>query len=277
MAPPATTLRICSTGCLSTPLARVSMDRIYRNFVDDEVDLDDLAYRCRKLIMRVGLASELNVLASKLTRIALSKRRTCDFTLNSLREALTEVVASFPVYRTYVSASGMSETDERYIRSAIASAKLRSPAADTSIFDFVGQVLLTRIAEGQDPAYRNAVTTFAMKFQQFTGPVMAKGLEDTAFYRYNRLISLNDVGSDLHRFGTSTSDFHLANQERLRDWPHTMLATSTHDSKRSEDVRARINVLSEMSGLWRLRVREWRRFNRSHKSLVNGRARPFAQ
>ena len=135
-------------------------------------------------------------------------------------------------------------------------------------------MLLTSIAEGQDPAYRNAVITFAMKFQQFTGPVMAKGLEDTAFYRYNRLVSLNDVGSDLHRFGTTTPEFHLANQERLRSWPHTMLATSTHDSKRSEDVRARINVLSEMSGLWRLRVREWRRFNRNHKSLVNGKPAP---
>jgi len=103
---------------------------------------------------------------------------------------------------------------------------------------------------------------------------MAKGLEDTAFYRYNRLVSLNDVGSDLHRFGTSMPEFHLANLERLRSWPQTMVATSTHDSKRSEDVRARINVLSEMSALWRIRVREWRRFNRSHKSLLNGRRAP---
>ena len=95
---------------------------------------------------------------------------------------------------------------------------------------------------------------------------MAKGLEDTAFYRYNRLVSLNDVGADLHQFGTTIADFHKANQERLRDWPHTMLATSTHDSKRSEDVRARIDALSEMPGLWRLRVRDWRRFNRVHRS-----------
>ena len=131
-------------------------------------------------------------------------------------------------------------------------AKWRSPAADTSVFDFVKEVLLTRIAEGQDASYRRAVTGFAMKFQQFTSPVMAKGLEDTAFYRYNRLVSVNDVGADLHRFGIATDEFHAANQERLRDWPHTMLATSTHDSKRSEDVRARINVLSEMPGLWRL-------------------------
>jgi len=261
-------------GVFVDPDAAVSMDRIYRNFVDDEIDLNDLTYRCRKLIMRVALASELSVLSSQLARIALAKRHTCDFTLNSLRDALMEVVASFPVYRTYVSSSGVSDADARYIRGAVASAKWRSPAADTSIFDFVGQVLLTSIAEGQDTAYRNAVTTFAMKFQQFTSPVMAKGIEDTAFYRYNRLVSLNDVGSDLHRFGTTTSEFHFANQERLGYWPHTMLATSTHDSKRSEDVRARINMLSEIPGLWRLRVREWKRFNRNHKRLVNGRPAP---
>lgn len=255
-------------------------NRIYRIFADDEAeadsDVDDLAYRCRKLIIRVALASELNVLANRIAKIALSKRRTCDFTLNSLRDALTEVVASFPVYRTYVSPSGISETDKLYIRIAVALAKQRSPAADTSIFDFVSEVLLTHIAEGQDPAYRNAVTAFAMKFQQFTGPVMAKGLEDTAFYRYNRLVSLNDVGSDLNRFGTTTAEFHLANQERLRDWPHTMLATSTHDSKRSEDVRARINVLSELPALWRLRVREWKRFNRGYRRMVNNRHAPTA-
>lgn len=261
-------------GVFVDPNAAVIMDRIYRNFIDDEIDLDDLAYHCRKLIIRVSLVSELNVLANQLTRIALSKRRTCDFTLNSLRDALTEVVASFPVYRTYITPSEVSDKDVGYIRSAISGAKWRSPAADTSIFDFVGEVLLTRIAEGQDPAYRNAVTTFAMKVQQFTSPVMAKGLEDTAFYRYNRLVSMNDVGSDLHRFGTTTTQFHLANQERLSTWPRTMLTTSTHDSKRSEDVRARINVLSEIPALWRLRVREWKRFNRSHKSVVNEKPAP---
>ncbi|HXM13495.1 MAG TPA: malto-oligosyltrehalose synthase [Terriglobales bacterium] len=263
-------------GLFVEPAAVRRMDRIYRNVIHEQnnhsgefAGFDDLAYRCRKLIMRVALASELNVLANYLSRIALSKRQTCDFTLNSLRDALMEVGANFPVYRTYVSPSGVSEKDAHYIRLAIASAKWRSPAADTSIFDFISEVLLTRIAEGQDRAYKNAVTTFAMKFQQFTSPVMAKGIEDTAFYRYNRLVSLNDVGSDPHRFGITTAEFHSANQERLRNWPHTMLATSTHDSKRSEDVRARIDVLSEIAGLWRLRVRDWQRFNRAHKHLVN--------
>ena len=173
-----------------------------------------------------------------------------------------------------MSSSGVSKNDAGYIRLAIASAKWGSPAADTSIFDFISEVLLTRIAKGQDPVYQNAVTTFAMKFQQFTSPVMAKGLEDTAFYRYNRLVSLNDVGGDLHRFGLTSSEFHSANQERLHSWPHTMLATSTHDSKRSEDVRTRIDALSEMPGLWRLRVREWRRFNCVHRSKVNEKPAP---
>ena len=261
-------------GLFVDPAAGTRFERIYRNFIGDEIDFDDLAYRCRKLIIRVALASELNVLAHQLTRIALSKRHTCDFTLNSLRDALTEVVASFPVYRTYISLSGVSQTDLGYIRIAVESAKSRSPAADTSVFDFIRGVLLTRIAEGHDAAYRNAVTAFAMKFEQFTSPVMAKGLEDTVFYRYHRLISLNDVGGDLRRFGITTAEFHIANRERLRDWPYTMLATSTHDSKRSEDVRARINVLSEIPALWRLRVRDWKRFNRGHRSMVHDRPAP---
>jgi (1->4)-alpha-D-glucan 1-alpha-D-glucosylmutase len=261
-------------GLFVEAAAAERLQRIYRKFIDAEIDFAEIAYRSRKLIMRVALASELNVLANQLTHIALSKRRTCDFTLNSLRDALTEVVASFPVYRTYVSPSGISENDARYIGLAVASAKWRSPAADASIFDFIREVLLTRIAEGQDSAYRHAVTSFATKFQQFTSPVMAKGVEDTAFYRHHRLVSLNDVGSDLQRFGITTAEFHLANQERLRSWPHSLLATSTHDSKRSEDVRARINVLSEMPGLWTLRLRNWKRFNRRHKRLVNGKPAP---
>jgi (1->4)-alpha-D-glucan 1-alpha-D-glucosylmutase len=250
------------------------MERIYESFIGEEVDFDDVAYRSRRLIVRTALVSELNVLANRLARIALSKRRTCDFTLNNLRDALTQVVASFPVYRTYVSSSRVSENDRNYICAAVDSAKRRSPAADTSVLDFIREVLLTRIAEGQDENYRQAVTAFAMEFQQFASPVMAKGMEDTAFYRYNRLISLNEVGGDLHRFGTTLAGFHAANKERLCNWPHTMLATSTHDSKRSEDVRTRIDVLSEIPGAWKLRVRDWRQVNREHKALVNGASAP---
>ncbi len=254
--------------------AAMRMERVYRNFTKEAIDFEDLAYRCRKLIMRVSLASELNVLANHLMRIALSRRRTCDFTLNSLREALTEVVASFPVYRTYVSSAGPSETDERYIRQAIAQAKQRSPAGDTSIFDFVSDVLLTRIAEGQNAAYQRSVFGFAMKFQQFTSPVMAKGVEDTAYYRFNRMVSLEEVGSDLLRFGIGADEFHAKNQERLQRWPHTMLATGTHDSKRAEDVRMRIDTISEMPGIWRLKMSEWRRFTRAHRKSVYEKPAP---
>jgi len=263
-------------GLFVNPAAVKHFEHIYRNVLGHEVDIDDLFYSCRKLIMRVALASELNVLANQLSRIALSKRRTCDFTLNSVHDALTEIVASFPVYRTYIVPYSVGDRDAAYIADAIILAKWRSPAADTSIFDFAREVLLTRIADGQDEVYRNAIAAFAMRFQQFTGPVMAKGLEDTAFYRYNRLVSLNDVGGDLHKFGITPAEFHATNQSRCRDWPHTMLATSTHDSKRSEDVRARINVLSEIAGLWRLHLRNWKRHNRRHKRSVDGKLAPAA-
>jgi (1->4)-alpha-D-glucan 1-alpha-D-glucosylmutase len=261
-------------GLFVNPATAKPLERVYGNFVGEKIDFQQLSYDCRKLIIRVALASELNVLANQLSRIALSKRHTCDFTLNGLRDALTEVVASFPVYRTYIRPAAILERDATYIGAAIASAKWRSSAADTSIFDFVGNVLLTRIAHGQDAAYGNAVTAFAMKFQQFTSPVMAKGVEDTTFYRYNRLVSLNDVGNDLLRFGTTTAEFHHANLERRRDWPDTMLATSTHDSKRSEDIRARIAVLSETPAVWRLRVSTWKRFNRSHKRVAAAKLAP---
>jgi (1->4)-alpha-D-glucan 1-alpha-D-glucosylmutase len=261
-------------GLFVDPAAVTRIERVYRHFLGDEIDLDDLAYNCRKLIIQTALASELNVLANQLNRIALSKRRTCDFTLNSLRDALTEVAANFPIYRTYVTSAGVLDRDVRYIRIAVTAAKARSQTADASILDFLQDILTTHIAEGQDGGYRSAVTNFAMKFQQFTSPVMAKGLEDTAFYRYNRLVSLNEVGSDLHRFGTTVEEFHNANQERMRDWPHTMLATSTHDSKRSEDVRARIDVLSELPAEWRLHLRDWKRINRNLKKIVNDKPAP---
>lgn len=145
---------------------------------------------------------------------------------------------------------------------------------DASIFDFVQDVLTARIADGQNTSYRDAVIAFAMKFQQFSSPVMAKGLEDTAFYRYNRLISLNEVGGDPHKFGTNLAEFHRANQERLEHWPQTMLATTTHDTKRSEDARARIDVLSEAPSRWRLRLRHWKRMNRAKKQMLSGKEVP---
>ena len=250
------------------------MDRIYRAFVGHSVDFEEMVYDSKKIVMHGALTSELNVLANTLSRIALANRHTCDFTLNSLREALSEIAACFPVYRTYISAEQVSPSDRIYIEQAVECAKRNSAAADISVYDFIREVLLTRQGAGRADFYRRGVIDFAMKFQQFTSALMAKGLEDTSFYRYHRLSSLNEVGGDPRRFGVSIDDFHNANRERFANWPHTMLATSTHDTKRSEDVRSRINVLSEIPLLWRRKVRRWRDMNAARKRSINGMEAP---
>ena len=260
-------------GLFVDPVALPRMDRIYRSIVG-RYDFSELVYECKKIVMHGALASELNVLANLLSRIALSDRHTCDFTLNGLRDALNEIVANFPVYRTYITEQQVSETDREYIDRAVNAVKRQSAASDTSVFDFVRDVLLVRKGEGQTGPYRHSVILCALKFQQLSSAVMAKGLEDTSFYRYNRLVSLNDVGGDPRVFGVTPAEFHRKTQERAQAWPHTMLATSTHDSKRSEDVRARINVLSEVPVLWRRRVRRWRELNHAKKRLVDGKEAP---
>jgi (1->4)-alpha-D-glucan 1-alpha-D-glucosylmutase len=174
-------------------------------------------------------------------------------------------VASFPVYRTYVAGCDAAADDARYVDWAVGVAKKRSQAADTSIFDFVRDMLLARHGEGKSAEFRDAVCAFAMKFQQYSSPVMAKAVEDTTFYQYNRLVSLNEVGADPRRFGVSLAAFHHENQARARHWPHAMLASSTHDNKRSEDVRARIGALSEMPSEWNRALSRWNKLNRSKR------------
>jgi len=253
--------------------AKRKMGRTYRAFAGPIPEFGEVAYHAKHLIMRTGLASELAVLANRLARIAQEDRRTRDFTLNSLRLALSEVVACFPVYRTYID-ERVGADDRRHIEWAVAQAKSRSQAADITIYDFVQSALLGQPVEGSGAALGRVTREFAMKFQQFTGPVAAKGAEDTAFYRYHQLASLNEVGGDPDCFGFTISSFHGANRDRAKNWPHTLLATSTHDNKRAEDVRARINVLSEMPAAWRLEVRRWGRLNRSRKRQVEGTEAP---
>ncbi|MDA3877964.1 MAG: malto-oligosyltrehalose synthase, partial [Halothiobacillus sp.] len=246
------------------------MTRIYNRFIGEQVDFDELLYDSKKLVIKTALSGELNVLANLLSKIAEADRHTCDYTLNGLRTALAEIVACFPVYRGYISAREVVAEDLLNVEQATVAAKRRSKAADTSIFDFLHDVLTLVAAEGKSPAYYDQVLAFAVKFQQFTSPVKAKGLEDTSFYIYNRLLSLNEVGSDPRQFGVTLSAFHRANQARVKNWPHAMLATSTHDTKRSEDVRARLNVLSEIPAAWRLALRHWRNANSSLKRMVDG-------
>ncbi|MGZ5056332.1 MAG: malto-oligosyltrehalose synthase, partial [Methylobacter sp.] len=246
------------------------MERAYNSFIGEHVSFDDLLYRSKILIMKSALSGELNVLANLLSKIAEADRGTCDHTLNGLRTALAEIVACFPVYRGYISGRGVAAEDLRNIELATVAAKRRSTTADASIFDFLRNVLTLTAADEKSPAYAEQVLEFAMKFQQFTSPVMAKGLEDTSAYIYHRLLSLNEVGGDPRRFGVTRRAFHRANKVRAERSPHSMLATSTHDTKRSEDMRARLNVLSEIPAAWRLALRNWSRVNRSLKHIVDG-------
>jgi (1->4)-alpha-D-glucan 1-alpha-D-glucosylmutase len=269
--------------------------RIYEKVLGRSVDFEELVYQCKKLIMETTLNGELGVLAHALIRLCKYNWSTRDFTLYNLRSALIEVVASFPVYRTYVTLDNLSKKDREYIDWAIRRAKRRSPVTDPSIFEFIQSALLlefvpdgawfetaTSAKDGESlpnesslPNFRQDMLHFTMKFQQYTGPVMAKGLEDTSFYRFNRLVSLNEVGGEPRIFGLSLTAFHHQNQERLKRSPHTMLATSTHDTKRSEGVRARLSVLSEMPEEWYRHVSRWRKINRQwRKELEDGEVSP---
>jgi len=257
--------------------AKSRLDRAWRAFAGDEArSFEQASGAGRRAIMEGPLASELRVLTLRALRLARADRRTRDFTFNALRQALIEIVAGFPVYRTYVDADGASAQDRRFVDWAIGRARARSRTSDPSVFGFLQHALL-----GEPPADASAQTLaawrdFAMRFQQFSAPVTAKGVEDTALYRFNRLVSLNEVGGDPEQFGMGVRAFHAASADRARRWPHTLLATSTHDNKRSEDVRARIDVISEMPSAWRTTVRKWRAMNRSRKALVDGMPAPSA-
>ncbi|MBU2618098.1 MAG: malto-oligosyltrehalose synthase [Proteobacteria bacterium] len=261
-------------GLFVSPEGEKPLTRAYQLCTGRDSAYEENLYAAKRLIIKAQLAGELAVLANLLRQIAEQDFQSRDFTLTGLREALTEVVACFPVYRTYVTPAKVSEEDRRYVDWAVADAKQRNPMTDPAIFDFVRDCLLLARIFSNRRGMRSKMARFAMKFQQYTAPVMAKAQEDTLFYRDCRLLSLNEVGGDPRRFSVSRTAFHQANQARRQHWPRAMLATSTHDSKRSEDVRARINLLSEIPDLWKQRVRRWQRHNRRHARRLRGHAAP---
>ncbi|MBC7855685.1 MAG: malto-oligosyltrehalose synthase [Pirellulaceae bacterium] len=246
----------------------------YFRFIGERPEYAETVYRCKLLILRFAMASELQMLAHQLNRISEQHRRSRDFTLNMLRHALREVLASFPVYRTYVSPAGISDRDQRFIHNAIGHSKRRSPAIDAAVYDFIRGTLLLQHPEGLEEHSRRERELFTGRFQQVTSPVMAKGVEDTAYYVYCPLISANEVGSHPEAAVISPEQFHRENLHRREQWPASMLGTSTHDTKRSEDVRARIAVLAEIPGLWRKRVNARSRLNRRFRSDVDGLPAP---
>lgn len=253
-----------------------AMDAAYARFVPQPPEYEELVYEKKKLILRSALASELNVLAHLLNRLSERNRRSRDFTLGSLTDALREIIACFPVYRTYIDAhaSRVSERDRDYIERATRIAMRRNRTTSRSVFEFVRDTLLLRWPPMLDEAERAEHAEFVMKFQQLTGPVMAKGVEDTSFYIFNRLVSLNEVGGEPDRFGLSLDEFHDYVARRAERWPHAMNSTSTHDTKRSEDVRARIHVLSEIPEIWGRHAANWARLNEEKRSSEDGQPIP---
>jgi (1->4)-alpha-D-glucan 1-alpha-D-glucosylmutase len=229
----------------------------------------EVVYQNKLLILRTALSSELHMLANQVDRLAQKDRSSRDFTLNSLRFALGQVIACFPVYRSYISDEGVHDPDRKYAEAAVRRAMARNPTLSRSLFRLVRDLLLLRHPGSAGEEGRAEQRHFAGKFQQVTAPVMAKGVEDTSFYVYNRLLSLNEVGGDPARFGAAPEAVHRFNQGRQAQWPRALSPLSTHDTKRGEDVRARLNVLSELPQEWGECLERWSRFNEPHRLLVD--------
>ena len=251
-----------------------AFDAIHARFVGEHESFEELTYRCKQLIMQAAMASELNVLGHQLDRLSERDRRSRDFTLNSLTHAIQEIIACFPVYRTYITAeaNGIPSRDRSFIWEAVTKAKRRNPAVSGLVFDFVRDLLLTPLP--LEDGEKEERLKFVTKFQQTTSPVAAKGIEDTAFYRYHRFISLNEVGSDPRQFGITPLLMHDQLKARQQHWPGSLSSTSTHDTKRGEDVRARLNVLSELPKQWKGQVIRWQKMNRRFKTKIAGGSFP---
>lgn len=243
-------------GLFIHPAGLEQITKIYQEFTGEWTSYEDLCRENKLLVLREILGSDIRRLVSIFVDICESHRDHRDYTRPDIHRALREIVASFPVYRTYLVAgsSEVSELDRIYINEAVEKAKQHREDVDPELFDFIRDVLLLK--------YRGTIEgEFVMRFQQFTGPAMAKGVEDTTFYCYNRLVSANEVGGNPGDPVVSVGAFHQYCQGIQAAWPHTLLDTSTHDTKRSEDVRARIHVLSEIPEKWAAAVRQWSEIN----------------
>jgi (1->4)-alpha-D-glucan 1-alpha-D-glucosylmutase len=262
-------------GLFVDPKAEEALTRTYERFSGRDDPYPEVVLQQKMLVLWSAFTAELDMLARQLDRLARKNRKARDFTLNGLRWALRAVIASFPVYRSYIDGH-VSRTDEGLVRLAVFRARRRYPTLSQDVFDFIRDTLLLRDPPpGTPPEYPEDQRRFAGKFQQVTAPVTAKGVEDTAFYRFNRLVSLNEVGGDPGRFGWPPEDVHAFLADRQARHPLGLSAGSTHDTKRGEDVRARIDVLSELPGEWAERVGRWAELNRPRRvELEDGFSAP---
>lgn len=243
------------------------LTRVYREFTGRDFPFDQLSYESKLQVLRSTMASELHVLAHYLDRLAQMEWWSRDFTLNGLRQALEEMIACFPVYRSYIYHEP-THSDRLAVMQAASRARRKAAFLGKEVFEFICNTLLLQTPQASEvsPDYREQQRKFAGKFQQLTSPVMAKGVEDTALYLFNRLVSLNEVGSSPDKFGSSPDDLHGFLQKRADTQRGGLSPLSTHDTKRSADVRARINVLSEIPEEWGRRLQDWATLNRSLKT-----------
>ena len=241
------------------------LDEIWRQISNQPPKLEPVLKEAKRRVLETLLTSEFTVLTRLLARIASGHYSTRDYSADSLRQALELYVLHFPVYRTYLTSAGPTAADRALISQTIEKARADWFAADEGIFDFLRDALtMDLITPGRPPHSAPRVRRFALKVQQFTGPVMAKSLEDTAFYRYHRLLALNEVGGDPPAEALSADAFHQMMRARAREWPHGMTATATHDTKRGEDARARLMALAEIPGEWASAVARWKILNAPH-------------
>lgn len=250
------------------------IEDIYFSFIGRKPVYEDLLYQKKKLVMATLLGVEMRSLGHQLSLLADSDRYARDLSRNDLTQALVETTAYLPMYRTYVRNLELSSRDRAVIEQAILEAQNRKFYLKATNFDFVRDVLLLRNRPHLLPEQREARISFVMRWQQFTGPIMAKAFEDTFLYVYNPLISLNDVGGDPRPSAAVSTDFSAFLKGRAKRWPDSLNATTTHDTKRSEDVRARINVLSEIPKDWKLHVDRWAKLNGKHTTIVKGQRVP---
>lgn len=238
-------------GLFVDPAGEAPLTEFYAHVTGQPTEFRRIVHECKELVLE-GFGGDLERLTGLLVPLCHSRRQYRDYARQEIRQVLAEVLVSYPVYRTYVRApeGQFTPDDERFVRQAVEGGRTARPDLDAALFDFVADLMLGKHTG-------RAESDFVMRLQQLTGAVEAKGVEDTAFYRFNRLVTLNEVGGDPAQFGLSLDDFHRAMEDAHRYWPASMLATSTHDTKRSEDVRARINLISEMPHAWAEAVRRW--------------------
>jgi len=246
----------------------------YSRLTGSRATFDDVGYEKKKQVIKELFAGEMQALGYQLARLAQQDQYACDLSREELTQAIMGVTACLPVYRTYIRTSELSRRDQLHIERAVQEAQLRDPALGARALDFLKRVLLLDLSVSVAPEQMEVWLRFVMRWQQFTGAIMAKGIEDTALYTYNPLVSLNEVGRDPGAAFLSVEAYHSGNVVRQAQWPHTLNATSTHDTKRGEDIRARINVLSEMPEAWERRLTRWSRWNRAKKRRVNGELVP---